>query len=70
MMYEGGNTTEEVVAKGEKEVVKDEVLPTSNLQDCAQRITSSVRISPSSFTFSVEDVSILTHPQQRSYMRC
>ena len=34
-MYEGGNTTEKVVDKGEKEVVKDEVLPTSNLQDCA-----------------------------------
>ena len=38
---------DEVVAEGEKEVVKDEVLQTSNLEYCAKRTTSSINRHPS-----------------------
>ena len=34
-----GIRMDEVVAEGEKEVVKDEVLQTSNLEYCAKRTT-------------------------------
>ena len=36
-----------MVAEGEKEVVKDEVLQTSNLEYCAKRTTSSFHLPPS-----------------------
>ena len=53
-MYEGGNTTEKVVAKGEKKVVKDEVLPTSNL-----KTVRSALLPPSEFH----------HPPSHSLLR-
>ena len=46
--FEGGIRKVEVVAKGEDEVLKDDVLLTSNLDNCAKRTTSSVNLPTSS----------------------
>ena len=47
MKDEGGIRKVEVVAEGEDEVLKEEVLQTSNLENCAKRITSSINIPTS-----------------------
>ena len=44
---EGGIRKVEVVAEGEDEVLKEEVLQTSNLENCAKRITSSINLPTS-----------------------
>ena len=48
-MFEVGIRKDEVVAEGEGEVLKEEVLQTSNLENCAKRTTSSFVIPPSTF---------------------
>jgi hypothetical protein len=47
LKFDGGIRKVEVVAKGEDEVLKEEVLQTSNLDNCAKRITSSFLIPTS-----------------------
>ena len=48
-MFEVGIRKEEVVAEGEKEVVKDEVLQTSNLRPSILRKAHYFLIPPSTF---------------------
>ena len=47
LKFDGGIRKVEVVAEGEGEVLKEEVFQTSNLENCAKRITSSINLPTS-----------------------
>ena len=47
LKFDVGIRKVEVVAEGEGDVLKEEVLQTSNLENCAKRITSSINLPTS-----------------------
>ncbi len=63
---EGGIRKDEVVASGEEEVLKDDVLPTSNHDNCAKRTTSSVNLPTSAVFKGIPYIDIISEWWRRN----